>query len=50
MYGTQTEPLFKCADIIVRLLKYKDSSKAKWFDRLKMNSEYVITPLAGGYP
>lgn len=48
IYGTQTDPLIKCTDIIVKILKYKDSSKAKWFSDMRSDPDYVVTPQNGG--
>lgn len=40
--------MFKCTDIIVKLLEYRDTSKAKWFGDMKTNTDYVQTPQIGG--
>jgi hypothetical protein len=37
IYGSVDEPLIKCTDIIVKLLGYRDSSKSKWFAKMKDN-------------
>jgi hypothetical protein len=39
--------MIKCTDIIVKLLEYRDTSKAKWFDDMKTNTDYVQTPQIG---
>jgi|LauGreStaDraftv2_3_1035109.scaffolds.fasta_scaffold12020_1 hypothetical protein len=31
VYGTEEEPLFKCSDILIHVLKYKKSNDANWF-------------------
>jgi prophage antirepressor-like protein len=44
VYGTHEEPLFKCSDVLVNLLGYRDSDANNFYAENKNNTRYVSAP------
>ena len=44
VYGTNEEPLFKCTDVLVNLLGYKESDKSNFYAENKNNVRYICAP------
>jgi len=44
VYGSEEEPIFKCSDVLIHILKYKQAKDASWFRNIdiELKSMYLI--------
>ena len=50
VYGTEEDPLFKCSDIMIHVLKYKQTKDANWFRTIDEELKLMYIRYNGGIP